>query len=254
MPRRPGCRRVPRARPGGLTGATARTTRCSLQRFDPRRQGQPERHDLRLQHRDGHAVAVSPAASPLFDDGGVFAGSMALVIDVSELGGSISVDTAPGRGSTFHVYLPRGEASAPPQGPTPAQAADATAYRSVAPAHILCVDDDDVMRLAEEGVLRHEGHLVSSIARAADALEAVRTAPPGLRPGGGRLHNMPDLPGQPGLELARAPSAVRSDLPVSISTGYVTDELRSQAAALGVRELVRKENTVDELGRRWGGC
>ena len=37
-----------------------------------------------------------------------------------------------------------------------------------------------------------------------------------------------------------------------ISTGYITDQLRTQAAALGVRELARQENTVEELGAAVG--
>jgi len=164
---------------------------------------------------------------------------------VSEHGGSIAVDTAPGRGATFHVYLPRGEAPALPAAP-PSQfaAAAAGAAATAAPAHVLCVDDDDVMRLAEEGVLQHEGHLVTSFASAVDALEAVRTAPQAFD----LVVADYNMPGLSGLELARALATVRPDLPVIISTGYVTDELRTQAAALGVRELVRKENTVEELG------
>jgi PAS domain S-box-containing protein len=56
----------------------------ALQRFDMRRQGRSSRHDLRLLHRDGHPVWVSMAAGPIFDDGGAFAGAMAMVTDISE--------------------------------------------------------------------------------------------------------------------------------------------------------------------------
>jgi CheY-like chemotaxis protein len=57
-----------------------------------------------------------------------------------------------------------------------------------------------------------------------------------------------NMPGLSGLELARALAALRPELPVIISTGYIPAALRKQAAELGVRELVRKENTVEELG------
>jgi PAS domain S-box-containing protein len=162
---------------------------------------------------------------------------------VSDHGGMIGVDSAPGRGSTFHVYLPRGDAAEAAAEPVPAASFAAPSAGS-APAHILCVDDDDVMRLAAEGVLQALGYLVTSFADAGQALDAVRTAPHAFD-----LvvadHNMP---GMSGLELSRALAALRPELPVIISTGYITDALRTQAAALGVRELVRKENTVEELG------
>jgi DNA-binding NarL/FixJ family response regulator len=37
-------------------------------------------------------------------------------------------------------------------------------------------------------------------------------------------------------------------LPVVISSGYLSEELRAAAALAGVRQLMQKENTVDELG------
>ena len=168
---------------------------------------------------------------------------------VSEHRGAIAVDTAPGRGSTFHVWLPR--AQQPEQSP-----AEAAMSRLPAPAgaagaavrRILCVDDDDVMRLAEEGVLQALGYVVTGFAGAAEALDAVRTAPQAFD----LVVADYNMPGLSGLELARELAALRPDLPVIISTGYITDQLRTQAAALGVRELVRKENTVEELGAAVG--
>jgi PAS domain S-box-containing protein len=162
---------------------------------------------------------------------------------VSDHGGVISVDSAPGRGSTFHVYLPRGDASSAPLELVAEPVSAAPAAES-APPHVLCVDDDDVMRLAEQGVLEALGYLVTSFADAAEALEAVRTAPHAFD----LVVADYNMPGMSGLELARALAALRPGLPVIISTGYITDALRTRAAALGVRELVRKENTVEELG------
>jgi PAS domain S-box-containing protein len=162
---------------------------------------------------------------------------------VSDHGGVIGVDSAPGRGSTFHVYLPQGDAELAIAEPA-AEATAAAPRAGTAPTHILCVDDDDVMRLAEEGVLQALGYLVTSLADAAEALDAVRTAPQAFD----LVVADYNMPGLSGLELARALAALRPELPVIISTGYITDALRKQAAELGVRELVRKENTVEELG------
>ncbi len=37
-------------------------------------------------------------------------------------------------------------------------------------------------------------------------------------------------------------------LPVLISSGYVSEELRANASALGVRAVMQKEHTLEELG------
>ena len=57
-------------------------------------------------------------------------------------------------------------------------------------------------------------------------------------------YNMPHLSG---LELADAVKAIRSDLPVILASGYITEELRAKASAAGIRELIYKPNTVDDL-------
>jgi len=41
--------------------------------------------------------------------------------------------------------------------------------------------------------------------------------------------------------------SIRPDLPVVIFSGYVTDELRADALRAGMREVVSKANTVDEM-------
>ncbi|MBI5256743.1 MAG: PAS domain S-box protein [Burkholderiales bacterium] len=160
---------------------------------------------------------------------------------VTEHQGAISVDSAPGRGSTFHLYLPLSEG---------AQAAAAVPAPGVAPVavatgqHILCVDDDEVMLLTDEGLLAHLGYQVSTQADGQSALEALRAAP-------GRFDLVVsdyNMPGLSGLDLARELAALRPELPVIICSGYITDELQHEARALGVRGLVHKENTVEELG------
>ena len=50
-----------------------------------------------------------------------------------------------------------------------------------------------------------------------------------------------------GIDVASQIACIRPDLPVVISSGLLTDELRSQAEQLGVRALMHKENTFEEL-------
>ena len=56
-----------------------------------------------------------------------------------------------------------------------------------------------------------------------------------------------NMPGISGLEIARTIRDSRPDLPVIVVSGYITDDLRAQAAAAGVRELISKSQEVEEL-------
>ena len=56
-----------------------------------------------------------------------------------------------------------------------------------------------------------------------------------------------NMPTRSGLDLAEALAQVRADLPVVISSGYLSEELRIGADRLGVRHLLQKQGTVEEL-------
>jgi CheY-like chemotaxis protein len=109
--------------------------------------------------------------------------------------------------------------------------------------HVLYVDDDEPMVFLVSRLLTLLGYRVSAFERAVDAMEAVRDAP----------HSFDlvvtdfNMPGASGLDVARAVSNVRADLPVVITSGYINEELLSGARAVGVQYLIHKPNTVDEL-------
>lgn len=56
--------------------------------------------------------------------------------------------------------------------------------------------------------------------------------------------NMPELSG---IEVAARVRAVRSDLPVLLSSGHVSADLREQAHRAGVDEIVHKEDAFAVL-------
>ena len=56
--------------------------------------------------------------------------------------------------------------------------------------------------------------------------------------------NMPEFSG---LDVARELAHLNPRLPVVISSGYITEELRDDAKQAGVRSLLEKQNTFQEL-------
>lgn len=58
------------------------------------------------------------------------------------------------------------------------------------------------------------------------------------------------MPGMSGIDVVNELARIRPDLPVAITSGYVTDELRQQAERAGVRQLIYKPNTVESCAKR----
>ena len=188
---------------------------------------------------------------------------------VTLMGGTILVDSAPDRGTTLSVALPRtqsdaldpvrdaphtGEeaAAATPSGAAssvangaPAPAAEqATARHGATPAHILLIEDDAIERDRIASLLMDAGYRVSPASSGQEGLNQLRAG----RFGGVVLDLV--MPGMTGLDVLRA---VRSDerlatIPfVVLSALYMT---KSEREVLGpsVAAVVRKgEGTGDEL-------
>ncbi|MBY0468370.1 MAG: response regulator [Burkholderiaceae bacterium] len=157
-------------------------------------------------------------------------------------GGALTVDSAPGQGSTFHVYLPTVNADP--------SAADAEAERRPPAAwsgqgqRVLYVDDDEVMKVLVERLLTRAGYRPLCHGSVQQALTTL-LADPMAWDVVVTDYSMPELSG---VEFARQLLAIRPDLPVIVMSGYVSDELRLAARAGGVREVIQKQYTLEELG------
>jgi len=108
--------------------------------------------------------------------------------------------------------------------------------------HILYIDDDEAQLFLIKRMLERWGYRVSAYLEQGEALDALRA---------GERFDMVvtdlNMPGMSGLEVARALRAARPDVPVIVVSGYITDTLRTQAEAAGVRELISKPHEVEEL-------
>jgi PAS domain S-box-containing protein len=159
---------------------------------------------------------------------------------VSSHGGAVSVDSSPGHGSTFHIYLPLADAA---QAHTPSPARTSPSSMSQL-QHVLYVDDDETVMILMDALLQRAGYRVTCHSDPQEAVSAVRARPEAFD-----LiitdFNMPTLTG---LGLAADVARIRADLPVVIHSGHISDSVRSEAARLGVRGVVHKGGSFDELG------
>jgi PAS domain S-box-containing protein len=153
--------------------------------------------------------------------------------------GAITLQSVTGEGTTFDIYMPA--VAAPRAEVLPEPAAPSTARSSG--QHVLYVDDDEAMVFLVTRMLEGLGYRVSGYELAMEGLAAVRAAPGDFDLAVTDFN----MPGLSGLEVAQELARIRPDLPVVIISGYITDELRAKAPQAGVRHLVYKPNTVDEL-------
>lgn len=129
----------------------------------------------------------------------------------AQLGGGLSLTSAPGEGTRVDLWLPIAHPGAPL--PEMTQQPAPTDIRSL---HVLLVDDEQLVRAGTAEMLRDLGHRVDEAASAREALD--RLARDGSYDAVITDYMMPDIDG---LELARRIAAQDPEMPVLLVTGYM---------------------------------
>jgi PAS domain S-box-containing protein len=153
--------------------------------------------------------------------------------------GAIGVQTQPGRGTTFSVHFPAAS------GEVKETAPKAQSMPTSRGAHVLYVDDEEALVFLIGRVLERMGYRVTGCVDPEQALRELRARPQEFAV----VITDLSMHGMTGFELTSAVKAIRADLPVLLTSGYLRSEDRELAAQLGIRELILKPNTVEELGQ-----
>ena len=151
--------------------------------------------------------------------------------------GAITVTSEPGKGTIFEVYLPMVDIPTEDDTSLPASP---TVVRS---RRILMLDDESALVQLGRRLFSRIGHEVSGFTFASEALAAFRANPSQFD----LVLTDYNMPGMSGLEVAAVFLKVRPDIPILLNSGYVTDELRQRAQVVGIREVLLKPNTLQEL-------
>jgi CheY-like chemotaxis protein len=153
-------------------------------------------------------------------------------------GGAVTVYSELGKGTVFRLYFPATVES---------ERTASRALRALPSAggkRVLYIDDDELLVSLVKRKLTRLGYVVCSEQDPRTALAHFREHPDSVDVVVTDLA----MPGMRGFDLARELLAIRPDLPVIVTSGYVRPEDQEAAQILGIRELIPKPNTSDDLG------
>jgi PAS domain S-box-containing protein len=154
--------------------------------------------------------------------------------------GVILVDSKPGVGTTFDIYLPiarqPADQSVLPGGTVPGARGS---------ERILLIDDEVSLLKVGEKILRNTGYDVTACTNPAEAVEIFRQSPSAFS----LVITDYAMPGQNGAELARQIFAIRPGTRIVVCTGYTSDLTRDQALKLGFCDLLQKPVEMDTICR-----
>ncbi len=158
---------------------------------------------------------------------------------VAQFGGELSVETTPGRGSTFIVTLPTVR-SAPATG---ARLARGQCERLDGTETILLVEDDDAVRRGTRRILQHHGYRVLE---ASDGVGGVRVA---ATYDGAIDLLLTDavMPNLAGGEVARQVASLRPGIKVVLMSGYTDDDALRRGISDGRYPFLQKPFDRNEL-------
>ncbi len=157
---------------------------------------------------------------------------------ISNYGGAIVVDSSPGKGSTFIIYLPKyaGEL---------VELDKLNKKLLKGDEHILFVDDEPEITFMGKKMLENLGYKVTIASNSISAFEEFKTDPSGYS----LLVTDQNMPNMTGTELAYKMKTIKPALKVIIITGY-SDTLSNEVLEeSGVSEVLLKPMVLDDFSK-----
>ena len=152
--------------------------------------------------------------------------------------GTVVVYSEVGKGTAFHLYFPAMLADSPQAERQHVQPPSGSGER------ILYVDDEDAIISLVQRILGRLNYVVDGYNDPLEALEVFRSDPQAYD----AVITDLSMPGMSGFEFAREVRELNPGTPVLLTSGYISQDDIGTAKSIGIRELVLKPNSMEDLG------
>jgi signal transduction histidine kinase/ActR/RegA family two-component response regulator len=154
-------------------------------------------------------------------------------------GGLVTVKSEPGRGTTFHIYLPaaQGDVALSPREDTFTKGS----------GHVLVMDDEEEMRYTTGDMLVRLGYSVDYAGDGDEAVAKYRKAQEQGRPFDAVIMDLTVPGGTGGKEAVRKLLEIDPDAKTIVSSGYSEDPVVADYRSFGFRGMVNKPYRLRDL-------
>lgn len=162
---------------------------------------------------------------------------------IGKHGGHIAVNSAPGAGSNFTIYLPAGSPG-PDAAPEPAQSAPGSRR-----ARILVMDDEEQVRETMRMMLSRSGHEVITAGEGREAVALYGNAAVTADPFDLTIMDLTVPGGMGGKEAVREILALNPLARVIVASGYSNDPVMANFRQYGFSGAIAKPFRLEEIAR-----
>lgn len=155
--------------------------------------------------------------------------------------GAVMVESSPGKGALFTVYLPLLDENYRQQ---MASAGIAASGQEKEKKQVLLIDDEPMVLSSVQRALERLGYKVVSFGDPEASLDTFRKKPRDFD----LVITDQTMPRMTGAQLAGEVMRIRPDIPVILCTGFSEVITEQEAKDMGIRELIMKPATTKDLG------